>query len=438
MKFVSKAAVAAAVTVGLAGAAMSSPALAQKKNKKEEAAAAAAAANGQPQLKLSEPFRKQAQVMQTAAAAGDAVALQAAVDAATPLATTDDEKYFLAAIQLPVVAKANDRAKLATLLDVLIANPKTPPANVAQYNYLRGEFYAEQKKWGEALPYLTRARDLGHKTDDLTLRISQAHIEAGNVPAGIAELQRAVDAEVAAGRKPPEAWYNYGIARLYTSGDRAGATTWMKRALVAYPTPQNWRKTIIIFRDNAAKGQAALTRPQKLDLFRLMRASNALADQNDYLEYADLAFNAGVPAESMRVIDEGKAQGKIPAANASAARIRLDAANAVKLETPLATLERQAAAGAKGRTAAGTGDAYLANGEPAKAIPLYRLALQKGGVDAQQVNLRLGMALALTGAKPEAKTTLAGVNQGANADIAGLWAQWVDMSGTGAVAAATM
>jgi hypothetical protein len=435
MKFVSKAALAAAVTVGLAGAAVSSPALAQKKSKKDEAATAA---NGQPQLKLSEPFRKQAAVMQTAAAAGDTVALQAAVDAATPLATTDDEKYFLAAVQLPVVAKANDRVKLAGLLDTLIANPKTPPASIAQYNYLRGEFFAEQKKWAEALPYLTRARDLGHKTEDLSLRIAQAHVEAGNVPAGIAELQRAVDAEAAAGRKAPESWYNYGVARLYTSGDRAGATTWMKRALVAYPTPQNWRKTIIIFRDNAAKGQAALTRPQKLDLFRLMRASGALADQNDYLEYADLAFQAGVPVEAMRVIDEGKTQGKLPAANATAARIRAEAAAAAKLETPLATLERNAASAANGRTAAGTGDAYLANGEPAKAIPLYRLALQKGGVDAQQVNLRLGMALALSGAKPDAKTTLAGVNQGANADIAGLWTQWVDMSGGAAVASTSM
>jgi hypothetical protein len=428
MKFVSKATLAAAVTMGLAGAVVSSPALAQKKNKKEEAAAAA---NGQPQLKLSEPFRKQAQAMQTAAAAGDAAALQAAVDAATPLATTDDEKYF----QLPVVAKANDRVKLAALLDTLIANPKTPPANLGQYNYLRGEFYAEQKKYAEALPYLTRARDLGHKAEDLSLRIAQSHIEAGNVPAGIAELQRAVDAEQAAGRKAPESWYNYAISKLYTSGDRAGTSAWMKRALVAYPTPQNWRKTIIIFRDNAAKGQAALTRPQKLDLFRLMRASGSLADQNDYLEYADLAFQAGVPVEAMRVIDEGKAQGKLPAANATAARIRAEAAAAAKLETPLATLERNAVAGANGRTAAATGDAYLANGEPAKAVPLYRLALQKGGVDAQQVNLRLGMALALSGAKPDAKTSFASVNQGANADIAGLWTQWVDMSGGAAVGA---
>ena len=70
MNFVSKAALAAAVSFGLSV----SPALAQKKNKKEEAAAAA---NGQPALKLSDPFRKQAQALQTSSSSSSRAVLAA-------------------------------------------------------------------------------------------------------------------------------------------------------------------------------------------------------------------------------------------------------------------------------------------------------------------------------------------------------------------------
>lgn len=424
MKFLSRAIVAAALTTGLTGAMIATPAVAQKK-KKEEAPAG-------PQLKLTEAVRKA--IAEAQKATDDAVKapLIAQAEAA---AVSDDDRYVVNAMKLPIAAKTNDRAAMLPILDALIANPKTPQADLARMNYFRGAIAYEQKKYAEALPYLNKARQLGYTSADLPLQIAQANVESGNVPAGVAEIKTAIEAEKTAGRKAPEAWYNYAIAKLYTSGDRAGTSQWMKEALATYPTPQNWRKMIVIYRDSVAKGAQPLDRAQKLDLFRLMRVTQALADQNDFLEYADLAYQAGLPTEAMRVIDEGKTQGKIPAANTTATRIRADAATAAKAETPMATLEKNAAAAANGRSALGTGDAYLALGQFDKAVPMYRLALQKGGVDNQVANLRLGQALAQSGNKAEAKTALAAVTTGPAKDIAGLWTQWIDQS-AGATAAA--
>src|SRR3546814_19582267 len=56
----------------------------------------------------------------------------------------------------------------------------------------------------------------------------------------------------------------------------------------------------------------------------------------------------------------------------------------------LAAGERDAAKAANGKIAASIGDAYLGYGDYAKAATLYRLGLQKGSVDANEVNTRLG------------------------------------------------
>ena len=74
------------------------------------------------------------------------------------------------------------------------------------------------------------------------------------------------------------------------------------------------------------------------------------------------------------------------------------------------------------------GDAFLSYGEYDKAAALYRAAIQKGSVDANVANTRLGMALGLAGQKAEAETALRAVT-GARADLASLWLLWLAQRG---------
>ena len=62
-----------------------------------------------------------------------------------------------------------------------------------------------------------------------------------------------------------------------------------------------------------------------------------------------------------------------------------------------------------------------------KAAALYRAALQKGSIDANLANTRLGMALALAGQKAEAEAAFKAVT-GPRADIAGYWLVWLGQS----------
>ncbi|MBP7136821.1 MAG: hypothetical protein KBA57_10700, partial [Sphingomonadaceae bacterium] len=165
-----------------------------------------------------------------------------------------------------------------------------------------------------------------------------------------------------------------------------------------------------------------------LDLFRLMRLTKSLAGERDFFEYASLAIDRALPGEAKSTIEEGFATGVVSKTSRAVNEVLTLATNKIATDrASIATSEKQAnAAGATGKPAAGAGDAYLGYGEDAKAIAFYKMALQKGGVDMDQVNTRLGIALARSGQKDEARKYLSAVN-GARADIAKYWMLYLDL-----------
>src|SRR3546814_17833849 len=74
----------------------------------------------------------------------------------------------------------------------------------------------------------------------------------------------------------------------------------------AYPSADNWRDSLIIFRDTGKLDDQAT-----LDLMRLMRAAGAMKGEADYYEYANSAYIKGLPGAAKAVLDEGIAR-KMP------------------------------------------------------------------------------------------------------------------------------
>ena len=91
---------------------------------------------------------------------------------------------------------------------------------------------------------------------------------------------------------------------------------------------------------------------------------------------------------------------------------------------------------ANGKIAASTADAYMGYGDYAKAADLYSVALEKGGVDADMIHTRRGIALAEMGDKAAALAEFDMVNGGNRAAIANYWKLYLN-NGVSAEAAAT-
>jgi tetratricopeptide (TPR) repeat protein len=199
---------------------------------------------------------------------------------------------------------------------------------------------------------------------------------------------------------------------------------WTREQVRAYPTPENWRSALVIYRDSANLDNQTL-----IDLFRLMHDTKALAGERDFFEYASLAITGALPGEAKTVIEEGFASGAVSKSSRAVAE-RLTDANA-KIPSDKASVvndEKRAPSAADGRLAANTGSAYLAYGDYAKAIDLFRLAQKKGGIDADVVNTRLGIALARAGQKDAARAAFQAVNGAARNEVAQFWLLWLDQT----------
>ena len=91
--------------------------------------------------------------------------------------------------------------------------------------------------------------------------------------------------------------------------------------------------------------------------------------------------------------------------------------------------EADAAKAATGKVAASVGDAYLSYANYAKAASMFELAKQKGGVDMDETNLRLGIAKTLGGDAAGAKAAFEAVQTGARKQVADLWLTYLASKG---------
>ena len=423
MKNLSTLALAAVLATGFGGVAVIQPAFAAKKEAPK------------PGLKLSQEFVKLAKPAQDALAAKNYAGAEPLVVAAEAAAKNDDEKYVAQSLRFDLTrgniyaaqaanpnAPVNETA-LAAPLDALIANPSTPAANKPGYYYARGVLAFNGKQNAQAIQYLGQARQLGYADPNLDLMIAKAKYESGDIAGGSADLDTAIAKAKAAGKPAPEDYYKYAIARSLRAKDKPQTVAWMGKWAQAYPTPQTWHDVLITY-GLSTPSVDVLDKNQRIDLFRLMRDTKGLADQSLYEQYAQDVIDRGLPTEALAVMREGQASGKLTAGR-NLTEALAQANTQAKSEGSLVPLEAKAKASADGKLSAQTADAYLSKGDNAKAVELYRAALTKGGVNADEVNTHLGIALSRTGDKAGAMAAFAQVKTGPRANLAALWTAWV-------------
>ena len=422
MKTLSTLALAAALAAG-GGAVLIQPALAAKK---EEA---------KPGLKLSPDFVKAAKPAQDALAAKTWAAAEPLVVAAEAVAKNDDEKYVAASLRFDLTrgkiyagrdTNPNapvDESQLAGPLDTLIANPSTPAASKPQFLYVRGVLAFNGRQNAIAVKYLTEARQLGYQDPNLDLMIAKAKIEGGDLAGGSADLDAAIVKAQAGGKQAPKDYYLYAIARANKAKDKPTTVAWLNKYAKAYPSPETWRDVLVTY-GLSSPSVDNLDKAQRIDLYRLLRDTKGLSDQSLYEEYAQDAIDRGLPSEAEAVLKEGQASGKLTAGASLTAALRT-ASSAARSEGSLGPLETKARGAADGKLAAQTADGYLSQGNNAKAADLYKLALSKGGVNAEDTNMHLGIALSRSGDKAGAAAAFATIKTGPRANLASLWSTWV-------------
>ncbi|MFN3727983.1 MAG: hypothetical protein ACK4SZ_16960 [Allosphingosinicella sp.] len=429
---VSKVALAAATVLG-GSALVGTPALAQQQNQAQQNQQGQAQ---QPRLNLSraEQAALNPLIQANAAAAAarqqgqtpDWAAVRALLPAAEAAARSNDAKYLLARVQLEVALGADDLAGQERALAALLANPSTPAAfaetlRSAQNNILnqRAEAAFRANDFATAERIYVQLQQANPNDQRIINNLALVRARMGNTEGALEPVLAQIRTAEAAGQRAAESLYQRAWRVPYAANQRPQALEALRRLLAAYPTPANWQLALDVVREGGGSDVGLL-----LDTFRLARVANAVR-ANEYLPFAASLDQAGLPGETKAVIDAGIAAGVLQASNGDVSRL-LGVANRRIAEdrAGLAGQMAQARSASRGQPARIVADALFGYQRYAEAAEMYRLALSKGGEDANLVNTRLGATLALAGQRAEAEAALRAVT-GPRAELASLWLAWL-------------
>ena len=290
--------------------------------------------------------------------------------------------------------------------------------------------YAASKDIAKANQWVQKAHSAGNNS--ASLKQLQAYLQgnSGDFGAIAKDAAAAVSAAEQGGRKPEEADLLRLADAQQRTGNTAGQAATLEKLLYNYPKKDYW--TIYLAR---LPNKSGFSQRFSLDVMRLKLSTGSLGKTDEFMEMAQLALQAGYPAEGKAIVDKGFAAGALGTGAEAERHKRLrDLANKQEAEGK-ASIEQRAmsAAGNKdGGDLVQIGYAYATMGQADKGVSLIEQGIAKGGLKRpDDAKLRLGLALLQTGKnKAKAVQTLRSVqgNDG-SADLGRLWALYANSQG---------
>lgn len=402
MKLVSRVALGAALVIGASSI----------------AAMPASAQQGR-EFTYSEAERTALLPVQQALAINNFQAAAAALPAARAAAKGADARYMVGQYQLRTGIGTGNREMQAHAIELILSSGVVPAADLPALYANQGAVALINHDLKKAEAAYTRLLELTPNDPTAVMTLAEIKHDTGKVPESVMLMERAIDLRRAAGQPVPESWYKRALKTAFDAKIAPQSLKFAQALIASYPSNENIRDAALVHRE-----VGGLDDEGRLGLYRLLRAADALAGERDYFEAAQ-AFNAaGLEGEANALLKEGASQKMVDTGKGTAKDLLAASARKTPSKAALAALDKKATAAATGTDALAAADAFYGAGDYAKAAALYRTALQKGSVDANVVNSRLGMALTLAGQRAEAEAAFRAVT-GSRSNLASLWLAWL-------------
>ncbi|HEX8668854.1 MAG TPA: tetratricopeptide repeat protein [Allosphingosinicella sp.] len=389
------------------------------------AAAPASAAQGNAQAaprkyNISKEAAKPLEDLRATVAAKNTAEFAQRLAAAEAVAKSNDEKYLIAKFRFQHARDINDAAAQLAAMEAILASGAAPADEVAQTQRNIAVIATQSKDYARADRAFAAMIAANPNDVDSVINLAASKLDQNREAEALPLLQRAIALRKAAGQTPELVLYQKGLQIAQRQNNRTLAQELGREALRLYPTKQSLQNAI-----SAYSNGGNLSDEEWVDLLRLMYASGLMTNSNQYIQLANL-LERTYPGEAKAVLDAATRAG-LAGSGGAAALARVNG-RVSEDRAALPTVETKARGAANGALALNLATAYFGYGDYAKAVDLYRVALEKGGVDANVVNTRLGIALAMAGRRAEAETALKAVT-GRRADLAALWLAWVAQRG---------
>lgn len=244
---------------------------------------------------------------------------------------------------------------------------------------------------------------------DLTIQDLMARAEyiSKNYPAAVSLLNDLIGKAITSGQVPTEIQFDMLAGSYNELKDIDGYASVLDRKLAYYPSKDDWSERLALLASSATFADRLL-----LDVYRLRKEVDVIADGDGYLAFAELAVHAGYPKEAQDALALGYEKGLIAASNDKIRkyRDRVNKLQADDLKSQQQT-ENQANAAKDGAVLVAAGYSAVTNGQAEKGLVMIEKGLAKGILKSpEDVKLHAGIAYFLAGNKAKAAELFATVN----------------------------
>jgi hypothetical protein len=332
------------------------------------------------------------------------------------------ESLVIEQVRGAAAAGAGEVEVAARAYDAVIASGKLPADEQLRImqaltgSYYRARDYPKTEAWAQR--YLKAGG-----SDPLVERLlTQSWYLSGDYADAAHALQADVSAAEKAGQAPAEEQLQMLADSELRQNDGAGCTATLEALVGWYPKKEYWAQVLA-----RVQRKPGFSERLALDVYRLKLATGNLSGAADFMELAQLALQAGYPAEARKVLDQGYASGVLGSGPEAGRQQRLRdlvGKQYAQDQKALATPDPQMLKSADGGPLVNNGYNLVLNGQYDQGIALIEEGIAKGQLKhAEDARLHLGMAYLLAGRKDEALKALKAV-QGADGtqDLARLWA----------------
>jgi hypothetical protein len=222
-------------------------------------------------------------------------------------------------------------------------------------------------------------------------------------------------------RKPAEEELEILRSCYRKENDQAGYVAATEKLILYYPKAIYWKEMLA-----RVQRKPGFSDRLAIHVYRLRLAVNDLSSVNDYMEFAQLALQDGVPGEAKLVLDKGYSSGVLGKGDQAARQARLRALAEKSLEDvrkARTQAEKDAEAARSGDDLVRVGMDYVYDGKADKGLALMQKGIRKGNLKhPEEAKLRLGEAELHAGHKSKAIQTFKSVHGTmGTADLARLW-----------------
>ncbi|MET3109162.1 hypothetical protein AAKU58_004011 [Oxalobacteraceae bacterium GrIS 1.18] len=316
---------------------------------------------------------------------------------------------------------AGDKLKAAGAFEAVVAANYLKRADQLNIMEAISQIYFQESNYPLTISWMNRyLKDGGTdpKANDVLNKAYFLNKDYGEANKG---LTAQLNAELAAGKVPPEQLFQLILNCNNQLNDKEGTVKALEQLNTYYPSAKNW--TYLISQIHSKPG---FSERMYLDVFRLKQELSLMKTVAEYLDMVELATRAALPGEVKKALEQGFAAGVLGKGSDAKKHTALLEAATKHAAEDLKTMDQGEASANKSKDGTGLtnlGMAFATAGQFDKGASLIEQGISKGGLARlEEAKLHLGIVYYWAGKKDQALKQLATVaGTDGTAELARYW-----------------